>query len=122
MQRAWEIKKRADKKAKKSLWDGQKGKYIRELLPEEKAIFSECLKMAWEEAKRAAKLTEELEVSQENAEWIAEYETRLKMSGESGITWRIWSGYGYYRAYYRCASKSNYANNKKDNYIDLESA
>lgn len=120
MARAWEIKRKADLKTQKSIKILEKLPLMRNLKKEEEAVFSECLKMAWAEAKRAAEIADKLEISMENAEWIAEYEGNLKMQGHRGISWSIWQGYGHYRAYYKCADMSKYWNSKKDHYIDLE--
>lgn len=118
MKRAWEIKKEADRKTRNKI--SGRERVFRELKQEEKTVFSECLKLAWKEAKRALELKTDLEVSKENAELIAETEGNLKLEGHTGIRWTIWEGYGHIRAYYKCADMSKYWNNKKDNFIELE--
>ena len=65
--------------------------------------FSEALKMSWKIAKKEVELKEEY------------YEP------EGKVTFNIWSNYGKIRAYYKCSWRSNYSNNKKNNYIDLAS-
>ena len=59
MKRAWEIKELVDQKTKNSLLNRN---IFRELKKEEKALFSECLKEAWKEAKRASELEKELKI------------------------------------------------------------
>ena len=59
MSRAWEIKELVDQKTKNSLLNRN---IFRELKKEEKALFSECLKEAWKEAKRASELEKELKI------------------------------------------------------------
>lgn len=114
MKRAWEIKREADLKTLDCL---RVHMINRDLRQEEKALFSECLKMAWAEAKRAIALAIRLRLSLENASRLAKMETKLLRDGE--VTWRIWRNYGKFRAYYKVSSWSNYRNNKKDNYVTL---
>lgn len=49
MTMAWGLKKEYDRKAKNSKWNRNDFSPLKE---EEKALFSECLKIAWEEAKK----------------------------------------------------------------------
>lgn len=51
MKRAWEIKKDADRRTLNDIWITKP--QVKELKPEEKALFSECLKLAWSEVKKA---------------------------------------------------------------------
>ena len=68
MKRAWEIKELVDQKTKNSLLNRN---IFRELKKEEKALFSECLKEAWKEAKRASELEKELKIKKEQSERLA---------------------------------------------------
>lgn len=111
MRRAWEIKRDAEWEVKHQLINRN---IFRELYQEEKAIFSECLKMAWEEAKKSAEYTEKYNVTEEMADRMAAKENELK--GEK-VTWNIWAGYGLVRAYYHVSSWSKYQNSKKTNYV-----
>lgn len=116
MARAWEIKKEADRKmVNRALRMENRS----ELKDSEKAIFGECLKMAWAEAKKAEQVSKDLEISAENAQIIVAKESDLVEAGHCGIKWNVWSGYGRYRAYYTCEDRSKYANNKKDNFVEL---
>lgn len=117
MKRAWEIKRNSDQKSHNKILNVEK-KY-RELVESEKAMFSECLKMAWEEARRSSEIEENYKVSRENAEEMAGKEAELKANGHYGIHWNIWTGHGRCRAYFKCDSCSKYQNSKKDNYINL---
>lgn len=115
MNRAWEIKRTADRQERNSLLNHN---VFRDLYESEKAVFSECLKMAWEEAKRAPQKAAELGISLEEAKKIVEKETEL-VKHAGNVTWRIWDNYGKKRAYYTCSRWSKYQNNKKDNYVVL---
>lgn len=117
MKRAWEIKRSEDTKKHNSVLNLESA--YRELREDEKALFSECLKMAWKEAKRACDIEEEYSVSKEDSMKMSKKETELKSEGHYGITWNIWSRYGYCRAYYKCADNSKYQNDKKDHYVNL---
>lgn len=112
MTRAWEIKREEDRKMRNR---AMRKENRFELKESEKAVFAECLKMAWEEAKKAEKLAKKYNVSVENAAIMAAKENEL----DDDVTWNVWSGYGHLRAYYNCASRSKYANNKKDNFVEL---
>lgn len=116
MTRAWEIKRTEDRKMLKRAM-GKESRF--ELKECEKAVFAECLKMAWEEAKKAEKIAEKYNVSVENAQIIVAKETELVADCHYGISWNIWSGYGLVRAYYTCEDRSKYANSKKDNFVEL---
>lgn len=116
MARAWEIKREEDRKMKNR---AMRKENRFELKESEKAVFAECLKMAWEEAKKAEKIAEKYNVSLENAQIIVAKENELLADCHYGISWNIWSGYGRLRAYYRCEDMSKYANNKKDNFVEL---
>lgn len=117
MKRAWEIKKEADRKTKNQLWNMN---IFRELLPEEKALFSVCLKIAWAEYKLAKEYEEKYEISTPNAYRIAKAETNLsfEFKGEK-VTWKLWKGYGKFRAYYTVSGMSRYWNNKRDHFVTL---
>lgn len=114
MKRAWEIKKEADNRTRNQLLNHN---IHRELEESEKAIFAVCLKMAWEEVKKASEIAQRYDVTIENALVMAEKETELNREGT--VTWRIWKNYGKYRAYYTVSGRSKYANNKKDNFVEL---
>lgn len=117
MKRAWEIKDRVDRKEHNRVLNiGQK---YRELISTEKALFSECLKLAWQEARRATEIANKYGIKEEESKKMSKKETELKTEGHYGITWSIWTKYGYCRAYYKCADNSKYQNNKKDNYISI---
>lgn len=117
MKRAWEIKKSADRRSRKMILNLEVRD--RELKESEKALFSECLKMSWEEAKRAEEIAEAYGVSMDNAEAMAQKEAELKADGHYGILWNIWTGCGRRRAYFKCGSMSKYQNSKKDHYVSL---
>ena len=122
MKRAWEIKKEADRKTRNDI--SVKTGLLRELKPEEKAVFGECLKLAWEEVKRAEELAKELNISVDNALRLVKKEHELlttdwTVSSVADITWTMWSNYGKKRAYFRVTGWSNCANNKKYNYVEL---
>lgn len=116
MKRAWEIKKEADRKALNALYNNG---IIRPLEPSEKAVFSECLKMAWAEAKRAESLAEEHHVSYKSAAKMAAKEAELKAEFGGNVTFKIWSKYGKNRAYYTVDSRSSYQNSDKKNFVEL---
>ena len=116
MKRAWEIKKEADRSSLNALYN--KG-IIRPLEPSEKAVFSECLRMAWAEAKRAESLAEEHHVSYRNAAKMAAKEAELKEEFSGNVTWKIWTKYGKARAYYTVDSRSSYQNSDKRNFVEL---
>lgn len=118
MRRAWEIKKEADRRMRNSLYNRM---IMREMEESEKAIFGECLKLAWEEEKKSVELAEKYKVKKEEAEEMAKEETELAMDakGEVEVRWNIWTGYGYRRAYFRVAGWSKYRNNKKTNFVEL---
>lgn len=117
MKRAWEIKKDIDLKTKNMISVIESRP--RNLKEEEKAVFGECLKMAWQEAKEESDMVEKLEVSHEEYLKIAEKKTELLLAGEYGIKFIIWHNYGKKRAYWKCASYSKYQDSKKDHYINL---
>lgn len=118
MKRAWEIKEKYDQKSKNQLWNHND---FRELKAEEAALFSECLKAAWKEAKRASKLEKELKIKKEQSERLAKKETELSMKEyrDLSVSWNIWNGTRVSRAYFRVSSWSNYANSKRYNYVEL---
>lgn len=116
MKRAWEIKKEADRKTKNALCNKN---IVRPLEPSEKAVFSECLKMAWAEAKRAEAIAEEHQVSYEAAAKMAAKEAELKEEFGGNVTFKIWSKYGKTRAYYTVDSRSSYQNSDKRNFVEL---
>lgn len=118
MRRAWEIKELVDQKTKNSLLNRN---IFRELKKEEKALFSECLKEAWKEAKRASELEKELKIKKEQSERLAKKETELSMKEyrDLSVSWNIWNGTRISRAYFRVSSWSNYANSKRYNYVEL---
>lgn len=116
MARAWEIKKEEDRKM---LNRAMRKENRFELKGSEKAIFGECLKMAWEEVKKSEKIAKKYDISLENAQIIVAKETSLTEDGHYGITWNIWSGSRCTRAYYTCEDRSRYANNKRDNFVEL---
>lgn len=118
MKRAWEIKELVDQKTKNSLLNRN---IFRELKKEEKALFSECLKAAWKEAKRASELEKELKIKREQSERLAKKETELSMKEyrDLSVSWNIWNGTRVSRAYFRVSSWSNYANSKRYNYVEL---
>ena len=118
MKRAWEIKELVDQKIKNSLLNRN---IFRELKKEEKALFSECLKEAWKEAKRASELEKELKIKKEQSERLAKKETELSMKEyrDLSVSWNIWNGTRVSRAYFRVSSWSNYANSKRYNYVEL---
>ena len=116
MKRAWEIKAEYDEREKNILLNHN---IFRELEESEKALFSECLKMAWKEAKRANEIEEEYKIKHVNAARMAKKETRMVMAKECGrITWKVWRNYGKCRAYYTVSNWSRYQNNK-GHYIEL---
>jgi len=117
MKRAWEIKERADRNEINRISNIERK--LRELKQEEKALFSECLRTAWKEVKRAEEIADEYGVKEEESQKMSKKETELKAEGHYGITWNIWTGYGYRRAYYKCADNSKYQNSKKYNYVDI---
>lgn len=122
MKRAWEIKKDADRRTLHNIKN--KTPQTAELKPEEKAIFSECLKLAWAEVRKAEELAEKLKISAENALKLAEKEHELVATDWTvrcvdNITWKLWSGYGHKRAYFRVAGWSKYANSHKYNFVEL---
>lgn len=115
MKRAWEIKKEYDRKTLNSIWIVEpRRKSLRE---DEKAIFSECLKIAWNEIKRAKEMSEEYDVNLEIALKMAEKETELAAEEAGKITWNIWKNYGKTRAYFRCSHWSKYSNSKYYNFV-----
>lgn len=116
MKRAWEIKKEADRKTKNQLMNHN---IFRELKDSEKAIFAICLKMAWDEVKKAVEYSEEYEVSMDNALEMVEKETELVTEYGGEVLWKIWKNYGKCRAYYTVSKRSKYANSKKDNFVTL---
>ena len=73
MRRAWKIKEKYDQKSKNQLWNHND---FRELKAEETALFSECLKAAWKEAKRASELEKELKIKKEQSERLAKKRNR----------------------------------------------
>lgn len=105
MKRAWEIKKEADRKTTNSNYNLN---IYRPLESKEKALFSECLKLAWAEAMRANALAQTLEISIDTACKLAAKETEANEE----LNWRIWSNYGKVRAYYTIPGLSKYQNNK----------
>lgn len=112
MKRAWEIKKEADRKTLNNNYN----RNIFELKEEQKAIFGECLKMAWEETKKAEYYAEKYDISVAAAAVMIEKETSLD---EEKVTWTIWSNYGKKRAYYKVSGWSKYQNSKSDNYVNI---
>lgn len=116
MKRAWEIKKEADRKTKNQLMNHN---IFRELKDSEKAIFAICLKMAWDEAKKAAEYSEEYEVSMDNALEMVAKETELVTEYGGEVAWKVWRNYGKCRAYYTVSTRSKYTNSKKDNFVAL---
>ena len=116
MKRAWEIKAEYDEREKNILLNHN---IFRELEESEKALFSECLKMAWKEVKRANEIEEEYKIKHVNAARMAKKETRMVMAKEGKLTWKLWKGYSKFRAYYTVSGWSKYQNNKKCNYIEL---
>lgn len=117
MKRAWEIKADKDLLTLRRLRNLQPAK--KTLLVEEKVIFSECLKMAWAEVKRAEEIEEKLKVSSEQAGKIAKKDAELCRDYNGSVVWNIWSNYGKIRAYYKVSGRSNYQNSKSDNFISL---
>ena len=119
MSRAWKIKEKYDQKTKNQLWNHND---FRELKAEETALFSECLKAAWKEAKRAVELRNKfadvIELSEETAAEMAEVETKVSMEECRDVQarWNIWSGI---RAYYNFSCWSRYKNSKRCNYVAL---
>lgn len=119
MKRAWEIKERFDWKKRNQLLVHND---FRELREEEKALFSECLKAAWKEAKRAVELRNKfadvIELSEETAAEMAAVETKVSMDELKDVQarWNIWSGI---RAYYNFSCWSKYKNSKRFNYVAL---
>ena len=101
MKRAWQIKKEEDRKALNRAYNHNR----RTVEDTEKALFSECLKIAWEEAK--------------NVENLSEKETELKIEEGGEVKWNIWRKYGKNRAYYTVSTRSNYADRKKDNFVEI---
>lgn len=122
MKRAWEIKKEMDRKTKGQLINLNKLSFGDKLPKEEEAIFSECLKLAWEERKQAEKIAENMNITLEYASKMAEKETNYKMTecefGIAVFTWNIWEKYGKKRAYYKISTRSKYANGRNE-FIDL---
>lgn len=118
MKRAWEIKEKYDQKTKNQLWNHND---FRELKAEETALFSECLKAAWKEAKRASELEKELKIKREQSERLAKKETQLSLQEceDVSVAWNIWHGTKVSRAYFKVAGWSNYANSKRYNYVEL---
>lgn len=116
MKRAWEIKKEADRKVKNQLMNQN---IFRKLEDSEKAIFAICLKMAWDEAKKAVKYSKKYEVSMDNAFEMVAKETELIAECDGEVTWKVWRNYGKCRAYYKVSTRSKYANSKKDNFVVL---
>lgn len=115
MKRAWEIKKEYDRKALSSVWNTEPRR--ESLREDEKAIFSECLKVAWSEIGRAKKITKEYNVNFEIAFKMATKETELTAESAGKISWKIWNNYGMIRAYYRCSNWSKYSNSKSYNFV-----
>lgn len=116
MKRAWEIKKEEDRKALNKLYNRNE---FRELKENEKVLFSECMKLAWDEAKKAVIISEKYDVSYNEAMIIAEKDSELTSEFGGNVKWNIWRKYGRNRAYYTVSTRSNYANNKKNNYVEL---
>ena len=116
MKRAWEIKKEEDRKTVNRLYIRNE---FRELRENEKTLFSECMKLAWDEAKKAAIISEKYDVSYNEAIIIAEKDSELTKEFGGSVKWNIWRNYGKNRAYYTVSTKSNYANKKKNNYVEL---
>lgn len=117
MRRAWEIKKDFDKKAQVDR--NGRLRELKELKPEEKAAFSECLKLAWAEFKRAQQLAEELNLSMANALKLAAKEFDISLQRGYNVTWKLWANYGKKRAYFKASGWSKYANSKWYNYVEL---
>lgn len=115
MKRAWEIKREADRKIENQLWNLM---IFREMEEKEKAPFSECLKLAWEEARRSIKLMEKYNVTKAAADAMAEQETYISMQErtEVSVSWNIWRGI---RAYFKVSGWSTYRNNKRTNYVAI---
>lgn len=118
MKRAWEIKKDIDLKTKNMISVIESRP--RNLKEEEKAVFGECLKMAWQEAKEESDMSRRLEVSHEEYLKIAAKKTELLLAGEYGIKFIIWHNYGKKRAYWKCDSYSKYQDSKKEHYVTLQ--
>lgn len=116
MKRAWEIKKEEDRKALNKLYNRNE---FRELKENEKVLFSECMKLAWDEAKKTVIISEKYDVSYNEAMIIAEKDSELTSEFGGSVKWSIWRKYGRNRAYYTVSTRSNYANNKKNNYVEL---
>ncbi|PWJ49366.1 hypothetical protein [Faecalicatena contorta] len=117
MRRAWEIKNDDDCRT----YNRNRSLRINGHKEIEIALFSECLKIAWAEAKRAIALAEKFEISLEKAEKMAAEETRLSIIervDSDEIKWNMWEGHGKVRAYYNVRSWSNYRN-KKGNFVDI---
>lgn len=74
-----------------------------EIVRKLKNKFSEALKMSWKIAKMELSLRKEY----------------CRFENHDEVTFNIWKGYGRVRAYYTCSWRSNYANSKKTNFIDL---
>lgn len=122
MKRAWEIKKDADRRILHNIIIVEPAR--RELKSEEKAIFSECLKLAWAEVRKANELVEKLNISVENGLRLAKKEYELSatdwtVSSVNDISWKLWSNYGLKRAYFRVRGWSKYANSQKYNFVEL---
>lgn len=122
MKRAWEIKKDADRRTFGSIVNREPRR--QELKPEEKSIFSECLRLAWAEVRKAEELAEKLSISEENALRLVKKEHELvatdwTVRSVNDISWKLWSGYGFKRAYFRVSGWSKYANSKKYNFVEL---
>lgn len=116
MKRAWEIKREADRKTQNALYNVN---IFRDLFTCEKAPFSICLKMAWEEAKKVPEMAKSLDITEIAASKIIEKETALLSEYRSSVSWKIWRGYGKARAYYRISGMSNYWNSKTTHFIDI---
>ena len=122
MKRAWEIKREIDSRTRGQLLNIQQIKWEDKLPKNEEVLFSECLKLAWEERKQAEKIAEEMNVTMDEALKMAEKETSYKIEecefGIAVFTWNIWENYGKKRAYYKINTRSKYANGKNE-FVDL---
>lgn len=118
MKRAWEIKDEADRRTLYRVWSRESN--IRDLRPEEKAVFGECLKIAWAEFRRASVISMQYGVTEELAAAMAAKENYVKVEYDGNVSsWRIWRNYGKCRAYYKVDVFSKYQNSKSIYFVEV---
>ena len=118
MKRAWEIKKEADRTTRNGVWSRESN--TRDLRPEEKAVFGECLKVAWAEFRRVSVISKQYNVNEKLATAMAKKETYVRTEYNGNVSsWSIWQKYGKCRAYFKVDVFSKYQNSKSYYYVEV---